>query len=223
MRDLVFAGSDLAEAVAAAARALGMAKERLRYVVLEEGAPAGRGRPATPARIAVLLEGAPPGGDAGPRPPADSPGPRDLLRQVVQAAGLDVEADWREGGDALEVEIGGPDEDFFGEAEGEVAQALEHLFNKAAAEEGAPRVRLRLRARRRQREEALRRRVLDLAEAVRSDGQPRALPPLNSYERRQVHLLVAELPDLASFSVGEGADRRVTLARRPPTDDPGPS
>jgi spoIIIJ-associated protein len=225
MKDLVFSGPDLTQAVAAAARAVGLDADELRYVVLEEGLPAGRGRPAVSARIAVLLEGSAPVPAAAPaqsETEAAQPDPQDLLRRVVQAAGLDVETAWRETGDALEVEIGGPDEGFFAEEDGAVAEALEHLLQKAAAEEGSPRLRLRLSARRRQREEALRRQVMDLVAAVRSDGQPRALPPLNSYERRQVHILVAELPDLASFSVGEGSDRRVTLARREPPGDADP-
>ena len=51
--------------------------------------------------------------------------------------------------------------------------------------------------------------------AVRADGRPRATWPLNAYERRIVHMAVAEEPGLRTFSVGEGADRRVTIAPLP--------
>ena len=50
---------------------------------------------------------------------------------------------------------------------------------------------------------------------------PRETEPLNSYDRRQVHLALQDQPDLKSFSVGEGAARRVTVAPR--TADPAPN
>lgn len=37
------------------------------------------------------------------------------------------------------------------------------------------------------------------------------MPPMNPWERRQVHMLVAEYDDIESESTGEGAARRVVL------------
>lgn len=37
------------------------------------------------------------------------------------------------------------------------------------------------------------------------------LPPMNPWERRQVHMLVAEYDDVTSESTGEGPERRVVL------------
>ena len=70
MKDRVFSGSDVSEAVALAAANLGLPLAQLRYVVLEAGSPGGRGLSPTPARIAVLLEDPP---EAGSRRPAPSP------------------------------------------------------------------------------------------------------------------------------------------------------
>jgi len=44
---------------------------------------------------------------------------------------------------------------------------------------------------------------------------------LNSYERRIVHMIVSERPGLETYSVGEGADRRVTIAPRRAADTGG--
>ena len=49
---------------------------------------------------------------------------------------------------------------------------------------------------------------------VEADGKPRRTEALNSYERRIVHMVVSEHPALETYSVGEGADRRVTIAPR---------
>ena len=59
---------------------------------------------------------------------------------------------------------------------------------------------------------------LGLAAAVRADGTPRVTDPLNAYERRIVHMAVAEEPGVVTYSVGEGSGRRVTIARE---GDPG--
>ena len=37
------------------------------------------------------------------------------------------------------------------------------------------------------------------------------LPPMDPWERRQIHMFVSEYDDIVSESVGEGRDRRVTL------------
>jgi spoIIIJ-associated protein len=66
------------------------------------------------------------------------------------------------------------------------------------------------------RDESLRAEALALAQAVRSDGRPRESRPLNSYERRIIHVVVSEEPGLRTFSVGEGAERRVTVALADP-------
>ena len=68
----------------------------------------------------------------------------------------------------------------------------------------------------------LREQALELAKAVEADGRPRRTEALNSYERRIVHMVVSERPGLETYSVGEGADRRVTIAPRR-KDDAGPA
>ncbi len=46
---------------------------------------------------------------------------------------------------------------------------------------------------------------------VRFHKSEAELPPMNAFERRQVHVFVAEYPDIISESAGEGRDRRVVL------------
>ena len=52
------------------------------------------------------------------------------------------------------------------------------------------------------RDEALRQKALGLAEAVRADGTPRVTDPLNAYERRIVHMALAEEPGVDDLQRG---------------------
>jgi spoIIIJ-associated protein len=221
--DRAFTGRDVPEALAAASRALGVPADRLHYVVLEGGTPGGHGIGGTPARIAVLVDAAASAPrDTGAAPPAGpplEPGPvlRALVRSLAEAAGVDLAAEIEEGGGALTVRLEGPGCPMLLEEDGEVLRALEHLLQRAASRPGArQRVVVICPGYRDTRDEGLRAEALALAAAVRGDGQPRETRPLNAYERRIVHVTVAQEPGLRTYSVGEGADRRVTVTPAEP-------
>jgi spoIIIJ-associated protein len=238
--DRVFSGRDVQDALDQAAQALGQSRERLRYVVLEAGTPGGLGLKPTPARVAVLLTGGPAALDRTParqeRPAAPHATGEDdreegaadpgaeiglLVAALAQTAGLDLGADVEAQPEALLVHFHGRDAGPFllaGE-DPSVLEALEHLLHGMFAHRIAPkRLRVECAGRKEQREERLRETALGLAREVLSDGQPRTTGPLNSYERRLVHVAVAELRGLVTYSVGGGADRRVTIA---PAEAPG--
>ena len=231
MSDRAFTGRDVAEAVATAASALGIPAERLRYVVLEAGSPGGHGIGGTPARIAVLVEAsrgaaraAAPPAPSAPAPRASAPASpagvaelapmlRGLVRSLAEAAGVDLGAELEEAGGVLTVRLEGPGCALLLEEDGEVLQALEHLMQRAAVRPGArTRVVLECPGYRDTRDESLRAEARTLALAVRGDGRPRESRPLNAYERRIIHVAISEEPGLRTFSVGEGPDRRVTVA-----------
>jgi spoIIIJ-associated protein len=213
---VVFGGRDVAEAVAAAARSLGLAPEGLRYVVLDPGSAPGRGSSGTPARIAVLVGTSAP---APAAPAATPPGdPRASLEAIVAAVlregDFGVAVRYEDAPQALCVRLEGPDEAVFLKEEGELLEALEHLLQRMFGDALRPRrIQLDCGGRRARREEALRELARELAEAVRGDGRPRTTPePLNAYERRIVHMTVAEQPGLRSFSLGTARAKRVTVA-----------
>lgn len=239
MSDPVFSGQDVADAVASAARSLGLEAARLRYVVLDPGRPGGLGVSASPARIAVFLERRPPG-EAGsalraaipprhdeqptaPRTGDARPGIRALVRAMAEAAGVDIAAEIEEGPDGLLVRLQGAGCAMLLEDDGEVFRALEHVLQRAfrsRLESG--RLTVECEGYRNHRDGRLRASALEMARAVQADGKARRTEPLNSYERRIVHMVVSELPGLETYSVGEGADRRVTIAVRSAEPGSGP-
>jgi spoIIIJ-associated protein len=237
MKDAVFTGDDVAAAVAAAARALGRAPEALRYVVLEPGGPGGRGLKPTVARIAVLLDdgesaasprAAEPVGRAQPsevreRPEGQGEGwatsIRQLLEALVRAGDLDLRFEIVEEEEKLRVRLPGPDRAFFLEDGGEGLSALDHLLRKLAPTGDRRRLVMECEGYRDARDEALREEALRLADGVIKDGRSRRTEPLNAYERRIIHMTLAEVRGVRSYSVGEEGDRRVVVALVLPQDD----
>jgi spoIIIJ-associated protein len=53
--------------------------------------------------------------------------------------------------------------------------------------------------------------VRNFIDRVRFHNSNVEMPPMNSFERRWVHMFVSEYPDIASESLGEGKNRRVVL------------
>lgn len=236
MKDPVFAGPDVPSAVDAAADALGVAAETLRYVVLDPGAAGGPGRSPSSARIAVLM-GAPPApkspapkastlaqslpGPAPAAPPADPEAVRatitSLVAELGRATGLTLSVVFEErDADTLVARLSGPG-DFLLAEDGERLQALEHLFQRVAADGLEQRLVVDAEGYRAAREGRITAKAIALAAEVRRTGTPRETGPLNSYERRLVHVALAEQAGIRTFSVGEGASRRVTIAPAEPS------
>ena len=65
---------------------------------------------------------------------------------------------------------------------------------------------------RRRRYEALRSLALRIAEQVTAKRAPFTLEPMPAYERRIIHLTLADHPDVATESTGEGEARKVVIA-----------
>jgi spoIIIJ-associated protein len=247
MSDPVFTGQDVPDAVASAARSLGLEASRLRYVVLDPGRPGALGVGPSPARIAVLLERRPAGeGRGGPstmrsrqddqpqHPPRAEEQPRapragdvsadirGLVRVLAESAAVDLSAEVEPGADGLTVRLQGPGCAMLLEEEGEVFRSLEHILQRAfRARLSSGRLAVQCEGYRDHRDGKLREQAAALARAVEADGRARRTEPLNSYERRIVHMVVSEIPSLETFSVGEGADRRVTIAPRRKDGTPG--
>jgi spoIIIJ-associated protein len=218
VKDPLFSGKDIAEALENAARVLAVPAASLKYVVLDPGKPGGMGVSPSQASIAVLLDG------SAPRDLAATPGMPDeeedvsarirrVVGAVIEAAGLETTFAFQESEDSFRVVLEGPGRDFFLDDDGEVFEALEHLLQRMFNHEVTPRrLRLDCEGYRDARDSAIREQALEIAAAVRADGKPRLTPPLNAYERRIVHMTLSEVDDVTTYSVGEGADRRVTIA-----------
>jgi len=233
MKDHVFSGADVPEALALAAANLGLPLAELRFVVLEPGTPGGRGLSPTPARIAVVLHEAPAPGAHTVRAPQEPQAPAqpadpaaaicETIRAVAEAGGLAVSAEVEQGPQAVVVNLLGDDRAFFLEPDGqaEVLRATEHLLLRLYGRALQPRaLRLTGEGFRERRDEALAAEARRVAEAVRADGAARSMPSLNAYERRVVHMALSDVPGISTASSGDGPERCLTIAPAPgPTGD----
>lgn len=220
MKDALFSGPDVAAALDAASRTLGIAPDQLRYVVLQEPTAGRLGLQAQPARIAILMDA--PARSTGAHAAAadqqeDFPDLRDQIaelgRQLAEETGIQIALTTSDGGDGrIEVRFEGPGAADLLAQEG-VAEAFEHILRRWADRNGDE-IRIAGAGHRERRDEALRQRALRMAEEVRVDGQPRRVEGLNSYERRIVHMALEGAAGVETFSVGEGMERRVVIAPR---------
>jgi spoIIIJ-associated protein len=230
MKDQVFSGRTVAEALEAAGRTLGLAPDAIRYVVLERESPGAMGVGGTEARIAVLLESGRAPAGSGPAPAPEhrrsSDRPRDaqaairaFVREFAETSQLDLTAEVQQEGERTVVTLFGDDRALLLENGGEVLIALEHIIQRAFARDVPGRLVVDCEGFRASRDAGLESRAREIAGQVRADGRPRETEPLNAYERRIVHVTLAEEAGIRTFSVGEGADRRVTIALKEAADD----
>jgi spoIIIJ-associated protein len=215
MKDRLFSGRDLDTAVASAAQALGLGAGQLRYVVLERERPGSLGLSATPARIAVLLDAV--GVDVVPRSAPTTPAREDgtvtLIAALARALGQPIEGVYQHERDRRTLRLTGPGCDALLDPEGKTLHALEHLLSRFGS--GGPEdagLRLVCAGYRELRDQWLCQHAQALGREVLADGIARESQPLNAYERRLIHMTVAEQPALRTFSQGQGNERRVTVA-----------
>ena len=158
---------------------------------------------------------------AGPREPV--PGATDAeavtavestLTELLSAAGLLVEIRKRESsGDELLFELIGDDVEPLLANKGEGLTGLEVLVGRIAAKRIGQPVHARLDADgfRAHRKDALEELARQSAEEVRRSRRPHLLPPLSPWERRLVHLALAEDAEVETQSEGDGFMKRVEV------------
>jgi spoIIIJ-associated protein len=122
----------------------------------------------------------------------------------------------------LNVELAGPDVPLVIQRNGEMLRALETLVAQMLRLDHHEHSLLNFDA---GNFKALRAQELQLAaetaaEKVRQSGIPYSFPPMNSHERRQLHLACRLLPGVESASVGEGQDRFLVVYPEGKTDLP---
>ncbi|MBI1950582.1 MAG: hypothetical protein HYS34_04380 [Acidobacteria bacterium] len=183
---------------------------------------------AGPARVNHMLDDAV--GPTGPEdvreePAADAAEVVRLTERILHGLGLDVKATARDGPDAIQVDLAGRDGDFLLSRKGEGLGALQYLLNRIIYRGRKGRkIQVDCGGFRKLREDEIVEIAVRSAEKVKAGGEECVLSPLNPYERRLVHLALAEIGGVETRSIGDGFLKKIAIvpAGKPKQDgEPG--
>jgi spoIIIJ-associated protein len=139
-----------------------------------------------------------------------------FVQNVVTAMGLVLIASVEETPEGTRINLEGEDGGVLIRRGGEGLQALQHVvattFRKQLGEDH--RIVIDCNGFRRDKDAELRQMAQFMAGKARSSGVPQEMGPLNPYERRIVHLAIAQDPDVTSESIGDAFMKTVIIARK---------
>ncbi len=138
----------------------------------------------------------------------------EFVATVASAMGLHVTVTGTEAGEGVRVDIEGDGSEAFLFQRGDGLRALQTIVNTAfrrqLGEDG--RVLVDCQGFRRDKDAELKQMAKYLAEKVLQNGTAQEMGPLNSYERRIVHLAVAEIQGVSSESIGDASVKKVIIS-----------
>lgn len=137
-----------------------------------------------------------------------------FLGTVFEGAELSLEVSLKESRDGCVLDFRGQDAEMLQAAGGELLEALQHLVNQAFGRDlpRGQRLVCDVHGFRATREAELRAMAQHAADRVRATGLAFVFGPMNSNERRIIHMTLADNPDLFTESIGEGAGRRLRVS-----------
>jgi len=140
----------------------------------------------------------------------------DFLNRVVAAFGITATVNVEETADGPRFNLSGEEAELLVRHRGEPLKALQHIVDSSYGRsiDGEKRVFVDALEYRKGKDIELRQMAKFLAQKAKDSGLDQQLGPLNPYERRIVHLAVAEVPGVATESVGDAFSKTVLISLR---------
>jgi len=140
------------------------------------------------------------------------------MKSFVEAIGLEVEISDGEIVDeeTLYFNFSGQDQDVFLENKGENLRGLATLMQTSLDHhhpDNGVKIKLDAGGSVRAKEDELRTMAIEVADSLAEVGEERLLEPMNSYDRRIVHLSLRDRDNLETESVGEGHVKRMIVRK----------
>jgi len=138
----------------------------------------------------------------------------EFVTAVTKAMGLSLAAEVTETPDLLRVNLTGDGAEWLVRRRGETLNALQQIVS-SAFRDSVPeeqRVVVDCLGFRQDKDAELRRMAHFMAEKAVNSGAPQEMGPLNPYERRIVHMAVAERADATSESIGDAFMKTVIIS-----------
>ena len=141
---------------------------------------------------------------------------KQLIEKIISFFDSNSSVDLSENEDTLRVNIRMDDAGFLIGANGDNLRELEFLLRTILQRQNyGKRIFLDINNYRRLREDNLKDLAKEIAHKVTLTKKAHALPPMNAYERRIIHMELATNPDIATESEGEGPDRHLIVKPYP--------
>jgi spoIIIJ-associated protein len=140
----------------------------------------------------------------------------EFLGRVAGAFDIDVTVAREDTADGPRLNFEGDAAELLARHRGEPLKALQHVVDSAFGRDirDERRVFIDALGYRKGKDIELRQMAKLLAEKVRQSGADQQLGPLNPYERRLVHMAVAEVPGVTTESVGDAFSKTVLISLR---------
>jgi spoIIIJ-associated protein len=138
----------------------------------------------------------------------------EFLGRVIAALGIDASVTVEETADGPRLNLTGDEAELLVRHRGEPLRALQHIVDSSYGRsmEGEKRVFVDALEYRKGKDIELRQMAKFLAQKAKDSGMDQQLGPLNPYERRIVHLAVAEIPGVSTESVGDAFSKTVLIS-----------
>jgi spoIIIJ-associated protein len=140
----------------------------------------------------------------------------DFLRRFTAAIKIETPIDVERTADGPRLNMSGEQAELLVRHRGEPIKALQHVVDMSFGRtfEGDERVFVDALAYRKGKDIELRQMAKLLAEKAKQTGMDQQLGPLNPYERRLVHIAVAEVPGVTTESIGDAFAKTVHISLR---------
>ncbi len=138
----------------------------------------------------------------------------EFVQKVVDSMDLDLEASAEEMPDGVRINLNGEDGNVLIRRQGEALAALQHIVSAIYRHEAAEGRRLVVDCMgyRKGKDDELKQMAIFLADKAKDSGLAQEIGPLNPYERRIVHLAVAEVDKVTSESIGDAFEKTVIIS-----------
>jgi spoIIIJ-associated protein len=140
----------------------------------------------------------------------------EFIQRVTAALGIAGDVHVEQSADGPRLNLTAEDAELLARHRGEPLKALQHVVDTAFGRglPGEQRVFIDALGYRKGKDVELRQMARFLAEKVKQSGLDQQLGPLNPYERRIVHMAVAEVPGVTTESVGDAFSKTVLISLR---------
>lgn len=141
---------------------------------------------------------------------------RGVVERIVAQAGVRASVEIVESEDEIAATVNGSELGLLIGKKGQTVEAIEHLAMRAALAAGGDkkRVVVDVAGYRERREASLRRAAERAASDAMASGRPVSLDPMAASERRTIHMLLRERPEIETYSEGQEPERRLVVAPR---------